>query len=212
MPATITTYLGSLAAMPLTAGGVATYNVANLAGAALAASALGIPASTVAAVFARFGDSPADNPGRLMRFEIGGVHVLVDYAHNAEGLRGFLTVARHLRRGAGRLALLLGQAGNRKNADIEQLVRVAAEFHPDLVVVKENESQLRGRAPGEVPQLIHAELKRLGLPESALPMAGSELEAVHAALAWARPGDVLALPIHSAAARSAVVALLESRQ
>jgi hypothetical protein len=31
---------------------------------------------------------------------------------------------------------------------------------------------------------------------------------VHAALAWAQPGDVLALPVHSAAARAAVVTLL----
>ena len=28
------------------------------------------------------------------------------------------------------------------------------------------------------------------------------------ALAWAQPGDVLALPVHAAAARSAVLALL----
>jgi hypothetical protein len=36
----------------------------------------------------------------------------------------------------------------------------------------------------------------------------SELEAVQAALGWAQPGDVLALPVHSSAARSAVVELL----
>ena len=36
----------------------------------------------------------------------------------------------------------------------------------------------------------------------------SELEAVHCALDWARPGDVLALPVHCASARAAVLALL----
>jgi hypothetical protein len=39
-------------------------------------------------------------------------------------------------------------------------------------------------------------------------MRKSELEAVHCALEWARPGDVLALPVHSAAARAAVLELL----
>jgi UDP-N-acetylmuramyl tripeptide synthase len=136
----------------------------------------------------------------------------VDYAHNPAGLRGFLTVAGGLRRGPGRLGLLLGHAGNRKDADIEQVARVAAEFRPDLVVIKENESQLRGRAPGEIPRIIRAELLRLGLPESALPVCGSEFEAARRALEWARPGDVLALPVHSTAARAAVVELLESRQ
>jgi hypothetical protein len=40
-------------------------------------------------------------------------------------------------------------------------------------------------------------------------MCASELEAVRCALEWARPGDVLALPVHSAAARTAVLELLD---
>jgi cyanophycin synthetase len=203
--------LGLISAMPLSMGGIASYNVANMAGAALAAVALGIAPATIAAVFARFGSTITDNPGRLMRFVVGGVKVLVDYAHNPDGLRGFLNVADHLRSGTGRLGLLLGHAGNRKDADIEELAQVAAEFQPDLVVVKEDEEHLRGRAPGEIPRIIRAELKRLGFPDSALPVANSEVEAARYALDWARPGDVLALPVHSSSARAAVVAMLEKR-
>jgi cyanophycin synthetase len=202
--------LGSVPSMPLAVGGLAAYNVANLAAAALAASALGIPASTVAGVFARFGSTLKDNAGRMMRFDAGGVCVLVDYAHNPEGLRGLLTVARGLQAGKGRLGLLLGHAGNRKDVDIEALAGVAAQFHPDLIVVKENETQLRGRTPGEIPRLIRRELERLGVPESALPVCASEFEAARYALEWARSGDVLALPLHGSGARDAVVALLES--
>jgi UDP-N-acetylmuramyl tripeptide synthase len=201
--------LGAISAMPLTLDGIAVYNVANLAGAALAALALGIAPRTIAAVFARFGSSPNDNPGRLMRFDTDGVTVLVDYAHNPDGLRGFLKVAEHLR--GGRLGLILGHAGNRKDADIEELARAAAEFRPDLVVIKEDESHLRGRAPGEIPRIIRAELIRRGLPEAALPVANSEVEAARLALAWARPDDVLALPVHSLSARATVVALLTKR-
>jgi len=203
--------LGPISVMPLSMGGIATYNVANMAGAALAAAALGIAPKTIAAVLAAFGSRLEDNPGRLMRFEVDGVKVLVDYAHNPDGLRGFLKVADHLRGGSGRLGLLLGSAGNRKDADIEELARAAAEFQPDLVVVKEDEEHLRGRAPGEVPRIIRAELRRLGFPDSALPVANSEVDAARRALAWARPGDVLALPVHSPSARAAVVAMLEQR-
>jgi UDP-N-acetylmuramyl tripeptide synthase len=202
--------LGSIPAMPLSIGGLAAYNIANLAAAALAAGALGIPAPTIAGVFARFGAAARDNPGRMMRFNAGGVRVLIDYAHNPDGLRGLLSVADALRRGRGRLGLLLGHAGNRKDTDIEALARVAAEFRPDLIVVKENEAQLRGRAPGEIPNIIRRELLRLGLPGSALPMCDSEYEAARYALQWARPGDVLALPLHAAGARAAVVALLDT--
>jgi cyanophycin synthetase len=203
--------LGLISAMPLSMGGVAAYNVANMAGAALAAAALGISPTAIAAVLAQFGSKIEDNPGRMMRFKVGDVTVLLDYAHNPDGLRGFLTVADHLRGSAGRLGLLLGQAGNRKDADIQELAQVAAEFHPALVVVKEDEAHLRGRALQEIPRIIRAELKRLGFPDSALPLVNSEVEAVRYALEWARPGDVLALPVHSAAARTAVVAMLQDR-
>src|SRR5580698_5215455 len=111
----------------------------------------------------------------MMRFKVGDVTVLLDYAHNPDGLRGFLKVADHLRGGTGRLGLLLGQAGNRKDADIQALAQVAAEFRPDLVVVKEDEAHLRGRAPQEVPRIIRAELTRLGFPDSALPTVTSEV-------------------------------------
>ncbi|HEX4387903.1 MAG TPA: Mur ligase family protein [Steroidobacteraceae bacterium] len=202
--------LGEVRAMPLTVDGSAAYNIANLAGAALAAAALGVAPAVIAAVCARFGASAADNAGRMMRFRYHGAEVLVDYAHNAEGLRGLLSVATHLRRGAGRLALLLGHAGNRRDQEIEGLAQVAAGFHPSLVVVKENEAHLRGREPGELPRLIHAALLRAGVPQSSLAVCMSELAAVRYALDWARPGDVLALPVHASAAREAVLGLLDA--
>jgi UDP-N-acetylmuramyl tripeptide synthase len=202
--------LGAVAAMPLTVEGSATYNIANLAAAALGAAALGVPAPVIASVFARFGASLTDNFGRMMRFEHGGAQVLIDYAHNPEGLRGLLRVAEHLRGGAGRLGLMLGHAGNRQDAEIEALAQVAAEFHPALIVVKENEAHLRGREPGEIPRIIRAALLRAGMPEATLPTCASEIEAARRALDWARPGDVLALPVHSAAAREAVLALLSA--
>lgn len=201
--------LGLIAAMPLSMDGIATYNVANMAGAALAAASLGIAPATIAAVFARFGSNPKDNPGRMMRFAVGGATVLVDYAHNPDGLRGFLNVAAHLRGSSGRLGILLGHAGNRQDADIAELTRVALEFRPDLIVVKEDEGHLRGRAPGEIPRIIHAELQRLGFPESKMPIRNSEIDAVRCAHEWARPGDMLALPVHSSSARAAVVTMLE---
>jgi cyanophycin synthetase len=200
--------LGPVAAMPIAVEGSATYNVANLAAAALAAAAIGVPPGTVRSVFADFGGDAADNAGRLMRFEVGGVTVLVDYAHNPEGIRGLLSVAQHLRRGVGRLGMQLGHAGNRQDSDLENVARAVAAFKPDLVVVAEHEAHLRGREPGEVPRIIRAELLRQGLAAASIPVCTSEIEAVRHALDWARPGDVLALPVHSASARAETLAML----
>lgn len=203
--------LGPIDAMPIAAGGSASYNVANLAAAALAAVALGVPPAAVARVCARFGADPDDNPGRLMRYELRGATVLVDYAHNPAGLAGLLDVARHLRRGDGRVAVLLGHAGNRRDVDFDEVARVVAGRGPDYIVVKEDEAHLRGREPGEIPRLLRASLRAHGMRDEAIAMAASELDAVRHVLDWARPGDVLALPVHSAAARAATLGLLRGR-
>lgn len=203
--------LGAIAAMPLTVDGAAAYNVENLAGAAIVAAELGIPAATIAGVFASFGLHLADNAGRLMRFDIDGVRVIVDYAHNPDGLRGVMRVAQELRTGTGRIGMLLGHAGNRLDADIEELAVVATEFAPDLVVVKEDEGHLRGRQPGEVPALLQNALIGTGMPRTAVPICPSEVDAALMALEWARPGDVLVLLIHSSAARARMLQILEAR-
>ena len=205
--------LGPVAAMPLTMAGSARYNVANIAGAALLASSLGISQAVIAAVLARFGASRLDNPGRLERWLIADVTVLLDYAHNPEGLAGLLAVAQGLRMQAGRrMGLLLGQAGNRDDAAIRDLARAAAPARPDLVVLKDLEGYMRGRATGEVPKLLHSELTLQGLDPASLRTILDEVEAAQAILAWARPGDVVVLPVHNLAARSQLVSWLDAQQ
>jgi cyanophycin synthetase len=199
--------LGAIQDMPLTVDGSADYNVSNIAGLALAALGLGISPTAIAAVLARFGANPADNPGRLMRYDYRGAQALIDYAHNPEGLAGLMNVAARLRR-TGRIALLLGQAGNRSNADIERLASTAANFRPDLVVIKETEAYLRGRASGEVPAILRAALVQSGLPESALETCPSELGAVRRILEWSRSGDVLVMPVHDRLVRAEAIALI----
>jgi cyanophycin synthetase len=204
----VRTSLGRIDALPLTVGGLAPYNVANLAAAALAADALGVAHATIAAVFATFGANAADNPGRLQRWQLGDATVLLDYAHNPDGLAGFLRVATALR-GNGRLGLALGQAGNRADEDIRALARTAAGFAPDRVVLKDIDGYLRGRKPGEVPDVLEAELLRAGLPHESLDRHLREADAARALLAWVRDGDVLALPVHALSARDTVCRLLD---
>ncbi|MET0226074.1 MAG: Mur ligase family protein [Dokdonella sp.] len=199
--------LGAVAAMPLSFGGSARYNVANIAAAVLAAHALGVAADTQRAVLASFGAARADNPGRLQRWSVAGIDVLVDYAHNPDGLRGLLEVATRLRRG--RLGLVLGQAGNREDAEIRELAAAAAQFTPDRIVLKDIAGMLRGRAAGSVPAILHEELVRRGVEATRIAVQLDEFDAVRAALGWARAGDTLVLPVHGTDVKSRVADLLE---
>ena len=201
--------LGEIAAMPLTLGGAARHNIANAAGAALLAHALGIAPAQVAAVLARFGARHGDNPGRLQHWRREGVEVLLDYAHNPEGLAALLAIARSLAP-LGRLGLLLGQAGNREDGAIRALARTAAAALPDCVVLKELPGYLRGRAPGEVPGLLQDELQRAGVANVRLHAQQSEVDAARSLLDWAVAGDVVVLPVHGRDARTALVDWLDS--
>jgi UDP-N-acetylmuramyl tripeptide synthase len=203
--------LSAVAAMPLSAGGHAAYNIANLAGAALAAAGLGIAPAALAPVLAAFGAARGDNPGRLETWRFQGLTVFMDYAHNPEGLEGLLKVATAAPC-AGRLGLLLGQAGNREDAAIRALAATAARFAPDLVVLKDLDGYLRGRAPGEVPAILREELLRRGLQEGNLRTVLPETESAQALLDWARPGDVVVLTVHGGAARARVGAELDARR
>jgi len=201
--------LGDVRAMPITASGAATYNIANALAASLAASELGVAANHIASVLATFGGRHEDNAGRLSRFAFDGIEVLVDYAHNPTGLSGLIAVAQSL--GPKRLLLLLGQAGNRGDDAIAALAAAAWAAQPDRIVIKELEGYRRGRAVGEVPGLLRAELERLGAAPDQLAMAPTEVSAVEEALRWARAGDVLVLPVHGLEARAKVIAMLGAR-
>ncbi len=203
--------LGAVARMPLSFSGSARYNIANMAAAALAAVALGIPADTIATVLANFGNAHADNPGRLQHWRFGGLQVFVDYAHNPEGLRGLLGVAT-ASLGQGRLGLVLGQAGNREDADIRELAAVAAGFHPRRVVLKDIDGFMRGREAGEVAGILRDALVQNAMPATAIVECLDELDAVRGLLTWAHDGDVLVLPTHGVQARQAVVELLDGLQ
>lgn len=188
--------LGDVLAMPLTLGGTAPHNVENLLGAALMGSVLGIPISAIRATLAQFGAVATDNPGRLQVYRYGALTVLVDYAHNPDGLAALCQTARATP--ARRRALLLGQAGNRDDPQLRALARAAVEaVHFDRVIIKEELALLRGREPGDVPRVLADELLRLGVPPDQIELVPSELDGVQRAFAWAEDGDLLVCPIHA---------------
>ena len=186
--------LGLADEVPIAAGGAARYNVANALAAAAAAEGLGVPVAAVKEALRRFGLDPSDNPGRANLYELDGVRIMVDYAHNPHGiaaLAGALDRVPSTRR-----LVVLGQAGDRDDAAIREMARAALALRPDRVVAKEMDAYLRGRARGEVPGIIADELRRAGFPEAAVGTSPGEVQAVQEALDWARPGDMLILMLH----------------
>ena len=201
-----------VAEIPATFGGAATHNVANALAAAAIATSLPAPEGggrigleAVRRALRAFSSEPGDNSGRGNLLDLGGIRVLVDYAHNTEAMAAIGRVAAAIP--ARRRLLLIGQAGDRTDDAIRGLARAAWALEPDLLLVKELGEYRRGRAPGEVPRLLVEELRRIGAPESRYEVHESELAAVRRALAWAEPGDLLVLLVHQD--RQGVMRLLQ---
>jgi cyanophycin synthetase len=194
-----------VADVPVTFGGIARHNVANALAAIASGAALGLDPTVMSSTLRRFGRDLEDNPGRANLVEVGGIQVLLDFAHNPHGMSALVEVARTIP--AKRRLVLVGQAGDRSDQAIRALARAAWELRPDCVLVKDMETYLRGRAPGEVPALLADEFTRVGLPRNAVSRAGPEIAAVQKALEWARPGDLLVLAVHED--RRAVLDLLD---
>lgn len=199
--------LAAIADMPITYSGFAAHNIENALAAALTAFVVGIPIPAIRQTLTTFGASPGDNPGRMQIRTVGGVTVVMDYAHNPEGLASLCRTAANMP--AERRLLLLGQAGDRDDA---QLVALAEAAHHtvvfDRVIIKEMPAMVRGRPIGQTSHVLHTALVAAGALEEQVDTAPTELDGVRQALAWAQAGDQLILGIH--ADRDAVYALMDS--
>jgi cyanophycin synthetase len=184
--------LARAADVPVTAAGLARYNVANALAAVAACDALGIPHPQVAAGLRSFALDGAANPGRLNVFERRGVLAIVDFAHNEAGLAGLLDVCRALARGKVRLAF--GTAGDRTDEILHNLGMVAARGADDLVIC-EKHHYLRGRDLEGMNELLRAGAAAGGYAGE-VETCPDELSALQGQLARSRRGDVCAVMVH----------------
>ena len=193
------------ARIPATLGGAARHNMQNAAIASAIAAALGLSPEATAAL-QRFGADPRDNMGRLMMRAVGGVRMVVDYAHNPQAVRALIAATRTL--DARRRAIVLGTGGDRDDATLQEIARAACESGTiDLFVAKEMPRFLRGRQTGALSGVLRDELLRAGVAPEAIVTASDDLDALRTVLRWTRPGDLLLLGVHDH--RDTVLALLD---
>lgn len=194
--------------VPLTLGGAARYNIENALGAALAARALGLPDNAIRQVLATFRSDAKDNPGRANEFSVKGARVFVDFAHNPHSIAAVTAALAALP--ADRRFVLLAHAGDRSDADIRALTEGAFALRPDYVVAAEMSKYLRGRQPGEIPDLIRQTSVEMGLDPGQVLVVGSPSAGAAAIIERLRPGDLALLLVHDE--RQKIFDLIEAAQ
>jgi cyanophycin synthetase len=190
------TSVAKLDEIPMTYGGLAGFMVENALCGAAGAFAAGATLQQVADGLKSFENSTEQNPGRLNVFDIEGVTVIVDYAHNEAGLNVLLDFGHSLRKGDARLISVIGSAGDRTATSLRELGRIAAT-RSDHVIAKGTIKYLRGRTLDELMGLYIEGIEAgNGAPYS---VAEGECAGVEQALGMAAPGDVIAAMAHEEA-------------
>jgi cyanophycin synthetase len=184
-----------VAEIPAAMGGIVRYNISNALAAMCIATALGIDDAAIRKGLAAFRGDEHDNPGRGNWFEHqvdgGLIRILVDFAHNEHGMKALADAVRQVP--AQRVILLMGQAGDRLDKDIIDLVKAACSIKLSQLLVVELPGYERGRKSFEVPELIKQEAVRSGIPENDIEIFPDPREATAQALSRAKPGDLLVL-------------------
>lgn len=199
--------IGWVHQLPATFEGRARMMVANALAAAAAAHAAGAHLHDIRAGLRSFTTSIYQAPGRLNLFDLDGVKVVIDYAHNAHGLE---TVGDFVERmttsappgapagsaswQANLRVAVVATPGDRRDEDMRDLGRVAARYF-DEIIIREDKNT-RGRKLGEtaahvlegVQEAINAGA-RVGNVEIVL----DEMDATRRALDRSRPGDLVVL-------------------
>jgi len=193
--------------LPATYEGRARMMVQNSLAAAAAAHAAGAHLHDIRQGLRTFTTSFYQAPGRLNLFELDGVKVLIDYAHNAAGLETVGDFVQRMTSGlpsggapgqpswtANLKVAVIATPGDRRDEDMRELGRVAAKYF-DEIVIREDQN-LRGRKPGETASHIVEgvrEAVKAGARMGNVEVILDEMEATKAALDRSRPGDLVVL-------------------
>ena len=144
--------------IPVALAGISSPYLRNAMAAAAAALGAGVSEAAVAEGLRSFVLDPDSNPGRANLFELDGRVVVIDYAHNEDGMRGLLEICEGLRAGSARIFLAFGSAGDRTNAILHRLAYTAARG-TDRPAIAELHRYLRGRDPRDLVERLQAGLQ-----------------------------------------------------
>jgi cyanophycin synthetase len=164
--------LVEFADLPLTAGGIAKFQVYNLLAAVAACRALELPASVIRERIRTF-DSAVHNSGRANLYRVEAGYAMIDYGHNPAAFEAVCRMAADWT--DRRITGVIGVPGDRCDALIEEAGRAAARgFH--RILIKED-SDLRGRQPGEVSAILERAIRK-ERPDVDVDVVHNEREAV----------------------------------
>ena len=179
----------SVKQIPATLEGKAKHNIQNALASVAAGWALGLSAMTIRNSLQGFTSNAEHNRGRLNLYELNGVRVFIDYAHNAAGIQEIAKTLKHFKTGS--LVGCITVPGDRPDDSVREVGRVAAKGFKRLII--REDADLRGRKPGEIAQLLYDEAVQSGMDSNKIGVVLPEIEAFRKGLDSCIPGDIFVM-------------------
>ena len=183
--------IASLDKVPMTLNGAAAHNVENALGVVGLSKALALPTQAIQTGLQNFGSNAEDNPGRGNIYDISGIKVVVDFAHNEHSMRAVVNTINQMP--AKQKFVAFSHGGDRSNQEIFDLTEAVTGLDASLYIITELERYLRGRELGEIPKIVSDYLQQKSIPEQKIRIAADPLEGAKIAMEQANPGDVVLL-------------------
>ena len=174
--------------IPATLEGRAMHNVQNAMFAAAIAFSMGKSLENIRHGLRTFDASFFQAPGRMNVFDEHPFKVILDYGHNPAAVEAMCRLVQRLDISGRRLCVLTAP-GDRRDEDLAEIARIAAGVFDHYILRRDD--NLRGRGPDEVPTKLAAMLAGHGVGADKVTIIPDEQEAISAALAMARPLDLL---------------------
>jgi len=174
--------------IPLTFGGKAEFNIANVLPAILAAHIRNFKIEDVRLALQTFIPSPVQTPGRMNMFDFKHFKVLVDYAHNAHGLSAIGKFIAKI--DATKKTGIIAGVGDRRDEDTIQLGEYAAKIFDEIIIRQDR--NLRGKTDKEIIDLMLQGIHNIS-PTKKVKVIPKESEAIDYAIKHATKGSFITI-------------------
>ena len=174
--------------IPITFNGTVSFMTQNVLAASLATFVWGFKIEDIRLSLETFIPSAAQTPGRMNIFDLKDCRIMVDFAHNPDGLRGikdFLSTL-DIKRSTG----IISGTGDRRDEDLREVGRISARMFDDVIICQEK--YLRGRNREEMVNLLIAGLKEVK-PEIDIQVINKGKEAFDYAVKHIEPGSFVTI-------------------
>lgn len=175
--------------MPITLEGRALFNVQNAMAAAAVGYAMGLKIEAIRHGLISFFPSPSQTPGRTNFFSINDFEVMLDYAHNPPAYKVIIDLIARL--GHKRRLFVFDVVGDRRDEDLYEICQLIASGCQYAIVYEDK--QLRGRAPGELMDLVQQAFIDNGFDADAFEKISDETAAIERALSMAEKDDLVCI-------------------